>query len=425
MKSKLNLLLLLYVLGLFARPNQTSQIEHLNIKYLTIDKQALVSLSASESSPLVYKLFNLDNSRVELNTKYFRINHVQFDANETFLYGLDLSSNNIDNERLDLIVNENPELFGSIKCLNLSGNQLKAWDLPSRLMDNLEVLILDRNKHLEHLNFSLKNLKILSLNKCNLNENWAASTLSLLNLAAEQKLVYLGLSDNKLTDMTNEHKLLSLIDALLPTQIDTLDLSYNKLSKLEVVKYVLKKSFVKRLNLERNLLSQFDMNELGTAPPSIEINLRYNFIRNTSLVYFQVNNLSVNGGDVRPKYSVKLHGNPLVCDCNSMWLLEEVKKSHERKQQLVLYKRRKSSAYRKQSPANDTIKLIFKRKREMEKISSHYLLDDPNFEMYMQRQKRLKFKGKRCNKLFFLVTGGPGKISALFKLICNYKSHYL
>lgn len=208
----------------------------------------------------------------------------------------------------------------------------------------------------------------------------------------------LGLGDNKITDMSIDLSVYNIIDFLVPKRVHMLDLSHNKLTKIETLTYLFKSANVTELSVERNLLSHFDINELLAASPElatdVRLNLKYNFIRNTSEEFFRIasgdydyNNHFISARNHswdRTRFSLELLGNPLVCDCESMWLLEEAEKMSQRMKAKAMKLKRRQKAQN-----SDPIKLLYK--RDSEQISSHYSLqDDPNFEAYMERKKRLE-----------------------------------
>jgi len=362
----------------------------LNCKYIIIEYNTFNKLIASSSNYL-YRLYQFDSKNVKINENYFRIVYNELCLNRTsirklkvylhetnsFLYGIDLSNNNIDNNQFKAVLRAHIEVLDEfniklIRYLNLSNNNLTlAADYQLEDFVNLEALILDRNNQLNDLNQMNLNsrLRIVSLNKCNLNEkiNLTRNQTNFMSIS----LIYLGLADNKLTDMTSSNELSSfnLFDNLNSFNIEIIDLSYNRFHKLSTIKYLLKKvGSLRKINLEKNLFSLFDLNEIleneKQRHANIEINLRFNFIRNTSLSYFKLNT------SFNPKLSIKLYGNPLVCDCNSMWLLTEAS----------------------QNKPNRVVK------RAIEEISSHHQLDDHAFGMYMQRQKRIKLSNTANTK---------------------------
>ena len=165
---------------------------------------------------------------------------------------------------------------------------------------------------------------------------------------------------------------------------------------METIHFIYNSSNIKQLNLEKNLFSHFNINELIPKKlniPKSFINLKYNFIRNTSVNFYKLKSKQ------SQSISIELVGNPLMCDCNSMWILEKVKDLFKKKEiarnspHKIYYKRKKNLSMLRDSRMysrdhNEAIKLVFK--RSAEKISSHYLKDDPNFEIYLKRQKRLR-----------------------------------
>ena len=342
-------------------------------KYILIDK----TFYNKYQSNFLYKLTQITSGRVDLNQNFYKYHlddcfnvdlmtqTLESTYNKSILYGIDLSSNQLDESQLEKIINTNSVLKLSptkIRYLNLSDNQIS--NLKSELLDqftNLEVLILDKNPKLNINDLSIKNkLKIISLNKCNLNDN----NLNTYNdSSSETKLIYLGLSGNKLNDLKN-------IDNFIrqSTSIEHLDLSFNKIQKSPF--FLVQNIKVSKLNLEKNLIDNFNINGFIINSTSFEINLKHNFIRNTSLDNYKLKTVSKNS-----KISVRLLGNPLVCDCNSMWLLEQSKKQAIK------------VSLRSFLPNKKTVKS----KREIEELTYHNIENDPNFnDSFMQRQKRLK-----------------------------------
>jgi hypothetical protein len=235
-------------------------------------------------------------------------------------------------------------------------------------------------------------------------------------------LFFAGLGDNKITDMSIDLSAYNIIDFLVPKQVHMLDLSHNKLTKIETLTYLFKSANVTQLSVESNLLTHFDINELLMASPElaneVTLNLKHNFIRNTSADFFRVvandyDSFSHNHTPnwERTRFSLQLVGNPLVCDCGSMWLLEEAKRAAAKRTTTTtspapVSKRRLFKPNKKQQSAllasqrqpADSIRLLYKRNGEQ--ISAHYTLDDPNFDAYMHRKKRLQTVDQPANDLY-------------------------
>jgi hypothetical protein len=395
------LLHMLVVFTILARFESVSASANLKCKYIILDKTFLSkhqSVALSSSSNLLPKLFQITSGKVELAPSS---NHVKIHeedclnkdsldsvesalvSNRSVLYGVDLSSNGLDDSLLEKILTENPVFkyySNKIKYLNVSENGLSRLNqlvTKSSLLNtlNLDVLVVDRNPKLDLTDLVAfvagnSKLKLISANKCNFGEGLSklTSDVEVSNLASELRLVYFGLSGNKLTTT-----LLTKLGSLFAqASIETLDLSHNKLDR--ILPSSIDHNRVLKLNLERNLIDRFEVNELvaNSNNMSIEINLKSNFIRNTSLDNFKLGAKLVNA-----RISIKIGGNPLVCDCNSMWMLEQ---SHK----MAKLGRKNRSTVK----ARRINKLA---KREIEEISSYHSIDtDPNLDKFMQRQKRLK-----------------------------------
>jgi hypothetical protein len=415
--------------------SQTSQYRRQNMPlqfkctYLIIDKNVL---GKSENSNYFYRIFQIETGRVDLNLNYFKTytdncfdekiieNLETLAGNRSTLFGVDLSSNGMDDTKFEMILNTNP-LFkyrsNLIRFLNLSDNSLSrmssskskndlvdefaflnelnvkisdAWYLLSRF-SQLETLILDGNVDLQMfdlgiLSFLMKKLKVFSLNRCNLNKYNLNETKD-QRAIGEAKFFYMGLSRNKLGEMETSD-LTRLIEVLVPSVVENLDFSSNKFTKLELS---FGKRSLTRLNFEKNLIGSFNVNEFleinSNMVKFFELNLRNNFIRNLN-----VDNFRIKKNSKATRISIKLKHNPLLCDCNSMWLFEEMKKYklYRSKTNLRKFTQTLNSKVENTNENESNIKLIFK--REIEEISSHHNLNDPNFDEYMQRQKRIKFQ---------------------------------
>lgn len=374
--------------------------DKITCKYYLIEYASFNRLISS--SNYIYKLYHFESRHVRINEAYFRIIHNEFCLNKTsidqvralllstnsFIFGIDLGNNNLNKHGFDFIMEYHEDELRNIRYLNLNSNNITS--ISNHMFPNLESLILDRNLYLEDLNFN--KLKLISLNKCNLNEK----TNLTIKLVKNQTLVYLGLAENKLTDMTSatEVNAFSLFDCLVSLNIDLFDLSFNRFHKLTTVKYLLARiNSIKKINLEKNLFSLFNINEIlvdkqNQQFKSTEINLKFNFIRNTSLVYFR-------STKINPKITIKLYGNPLVCDCNSMWLLDEM------------------------HLLNNKTRLISR--REIEEISSHHNLDGLNFGFH--RQKRIKSQHNKQSNRSIVQINDLELLKCNFIDVQNYDSH--
>ena len=374
--------------------------------FFTKFTSSLTSSIAQQSSYL-NSLFMLDQTDIELNELYFKtiitsncLNKTDLvlirkliDETNSLIYGIDLSFNNLNDTQFNFIISYQYQFLNkkltNVRSLNLTGNSLTYFNHTE--FTDLEVLILDRNLKIETLSLINKRFKILSLNKCNLNEKFNRESKISFKITSSY-LIYLGLNDNKLNDLTlnSEELIFTLVKALVPSQIDYLDLSLNKLNKIETLIFLLRQSSIKKLNLEKNLFSLFNVNELIDIKSMIlEINLRFNFIRSTNLEYYQLNQ---SFAELDSRLSVKLYGNPLVCDCDSMWLFDEIgsmTRKFSKSNELQLNKRKKFKSLQNKEPSNE-IKLIFK--RDLEEISDHFGFDSSSQDSYMLRQKRIKNK---------------------------------
>lgn len=361
-----------------------------------------------------------------------------------------MSSNQLTDNEFESILNTNP-LFrynlNLIKYLNLATNKLVHLNSNiSRFNDeldefnflndestsflrpnqtgyllgrffNLETLVVDDNSLLSvsvaDLMAVLPKLKVLSASRCSPTIAQRQIVHSSIN---PKSLVYLGLSGNKISDPS--------LDNYLPTRqlnVDSLDLSFNKLSNLTNV--LARLARVNRLNLEKNLIEALrvgDIISLEVSKSISEINLRSNFIQNTSVENFKFDDKSTN---IRP-IGFRLAGNPLICDCQSIWLLDLVKdmiinsqqpqaqaqQPQTPRTQILNRKRPKSSSN------GDHIKLVYR--RDMEVISYYHNIDqDPNLTTFMQRQKRLNATGSSQEKKLELLAA---KFLDLDQLTCSF-----
>jgi hypothetical protein len=465
----------------------------LKCRYIFINKSIQQSVIG-----LYSRIFQSSSgSKPELNHVYFKyyaddclnsehiINEIEKVGEDFVLFGLDLSSNQLNDTLLEHVLNKNPVLrynINLIKYLNLSDNNLSKLNSagksvmqrnqqPNELDEelnylneyylkpdeefyllnrffNLEVLILDRNPELA---FNMRNvlqifqkLRVLSLNKCQLGDR-SASQIGSVN-HRQLDLFYLGLSANKL----DENKLRAYFEATdnQTLTVDILDLSNNKFTVCEEIFRPGKTRRVNKLDLEHNLVKDFNINTLKNMIGFIsEINLRFNFIKNTNIDNFKLASSQSNS-----KISIKLEGNPLVCDCDSQWLMDladllafnsqqnkplaDVASSsqstiiHNKQAQTFLSRKKasknlalldsssiklvyrrninydsqsvndKSSNYEIKAEEivdNENVEFVdqFRPKREIEEISPHFSLDnDPNLSApyYMPpRQKRVRF----------------------------------
>lgn len=126
-----------------------------------------ISLDSEKHSSEVF--FNFKRNSAELSDVFTIHENLNLITSDAILYGVDLSNNQITDDMLDQILLQNQDLLHSVKLLNLSGNDLKSWSASNfDLLENLEVLILDKNYQLKTFKFNSTKLKILGLNNCNL-----------------------------------------------------------------------------------------------------------------------------------------------------------------------------------------------------------------------------------------------------------------
>lgn len=282
-------------------------------------------------------------------------------------------------------IGNSEELLDELKLLNNNNNNqnerpiLRANHtgyLLNRFF-NVESLFLDDNPSLVvsvgDLTSVLPQLKVLSVSRCG-----HAGESQISTGVPARSMIYLGLSGNRITDH-------SLVDYLPQhfTQIDILDLSFNKLSNLSSVLGRLER--VGRLNLEKNRIETFRVDDL-VAKSIGEVNLRANFIQNTSVENFRTREAASN----RPVW-LRLAGNPLICDCHSIWLLDLVREQLSQQQittgRSVLNNNNQLLSRKRPKSTSSDVRIVSR--RDMEVISYHNIDQDPNFSTSMQRQKRL------------------------------------
>lgn len=340
-----------------------------------------------------------------------------------------MSSNELTDIEFESILNTNPIFrynLNLIKFLNLANNKLSqlksssysdVLDEFSLLNDerssflrpnqtgyllgrffNLQSLFLDDNPlltvSLADLTSVLTKLRVLGANRCG-----AASQRIILDVSSSRSMIYMGLSGNKITDVS--------LAQFLPQELnaDIIDLSFNKLSNLSGV--LARVSRVNRLNLEKNLIETVRVQELAVKSIA-EVNLRSNFIRNTSVENFRLLERSVG----RP-VALRLAGNPLICDCLSVWLLDLVQESialMANQQQLKSSRLTQLLNRKRAKTVSSDVKLVYR--RDMEVISYHNIDQDPNFSPFMQRQKRLNETG--------FISDGLAKFLDLDQLTCSF-----
>ncbi|CAF0984117.1 unnamed protein product [Brachionus calyciflorus] len=370
-------------------------------KYLYIDK------NTAKMSLNLKTLFIQNNFKINLNLNTFKtiesncfesdlsFNEIHPDDPNFVFYGVDLSNNYLDDSQLESIINKNSVFkyyLNSIKYLNLSNNNLNFLNSKSlnNYLDNeinsmrdsvilepndpgsllnrffhLESLILDNNPRLS-VNFRnflsiFSKLKVLSLNHCS-----TGSSISKFSIEPFQ-LSYLSLVSNQITD--------EFLSNFSQMSVDILDLSGNELKNFKNIFENFDK--LNRVNLEKNLLTTFDVTHVKQNLN--ELNLKYNLIFNTSQSKFYSNTTRIN---------LKLLGNPLICDCNSIWLIKELENfklnRQEQNPKFALLNRKKPK-----SNQNDSIRLVYR--RSFEELSSHLYNLDQNSSELMKRQKRIKF----------------------------------
>ena len=439
-------------------------------KYIFIDKNILNKHTSSfyknkiELPGYFRNLYEIYYGYISLNSNYFTtylddcldgniadtIN--KFITETSTLYGVDLSSNSLDNPLFELILKNNfifKHYSNQIRFLNLSDNSLVLES--SNSIDNslvssdlsgpwstlnsftsLETLILDNNKkvnllELNNLSSLIKKLKIFSLNRCNLNESLKPLKPKGLQFSSfnESQFFYFGLSSNNFDDSKSD-ELTNAFGLILPNKIEILDLSFNKFNK--VIK-LFNNKFIYKLNLENNHIRLFNINEFlvknKNLATSLELNLRNNFITNATRELFKSHVLSS-----MKRIEIKLQGNPIICDCNSLWLLDQANKFKSAQiaqnylttaSLLDQSKMNKTPKVRKLSTNtqdDSQIKYIFK--RETEEISQHYNLNEGNFGLFMLRHKRVKSRSNQTAKSDTPQYSTITSIVDLDLLTCNY-----
>jgi hypothetical protein len=327
------LLLILVIIGnissnnIYINDTQTEQIlKPIQCKYVVIDPQY---------EPIDYM------SSQFIDTGYIRKDFLRNDPyrfivdnctttniDPTMLYGLDLSDNELKQSDVEGLLQTN-QIFSKsnrIKFLDLSGNYLENLNfLNDTLYSDLELLILNNNNNNNNNNetlnihslFELKKLKIVSLN----NNNWSYFVFNGNELNNKLNLSYFGLRQNGIKSATNFTTFLNQYFQSL----EHLDLYGNQLLSMNEFNKILFKFSIHSFNLESNKITKFNANHLvsmmdnnSSNPRTIHVNLKNNFISNTSLANFRTKNY--NGSLI----VIELRGNPLKCSCHSTWMLDEL-----------------------------------------------------------------------------------------------------
>ncbi len=145
----------------------------------------------------------------------------------------------------------------------------------------------------ENLLQNLANLKHLSLNKCGLKDK-------LINLFSDNtynlpQIDYFSLSGNSLTQISFNKLMI----------INLLDLSSNKFVTIDYK--LINNNDINVINYDYNAIDSLNLNLVNK---SISLSLRFN----------QIETLSTPNNRDNIVVNMYLTGNPLKCDCNSLWL---------------------------------------------------------------------------------------------------------
>ncbi len=258
-------------------------------------------------------LMNIDDENIQLNDNIEQISSLNcmdttllseylMDDNR-HLVGLDLTdANSLTDLQLDILFGL--ELFQRISYLNLTNanrnNYLKNLNFLDKLV-SLNTLILDYNEHINYTGLFVLNgdLFVLSLKGCFDN----ASQLPRLHHI--KSIHYMGLGSNNLNAIRADN---------LPEFIHVLDLSDNRYDRIEAFLFEQVKFII---NMNRNQIERIQIDDnhmVHTQPTSLTVNLKANRIRNVDV--------NMKTEIYKTNITFKLAHNPLVCDCNSTWLVK-------------------------------------------------------------------------------------------------------
>lgn len=257
------------------------------------------------------------------NRNDFKLNYEQF-LNDNFIFIKNssyikyLNFNNTDLNLSEVVSSDYDSLLNEddMYVMIANGNQVESrGDVPLTTeitpslknlyfnrFNNLEILVLDNNKNLNLYNNVFNNLvklKYLSINKCNL------MSINLTSLFNDDRLIvfdYIGLSGNNLTTFDiNNYFVIQNINEINLSNNQISNINYNLINNLQI----------RFLNYDYNLIKNVNFNLIANSSSAksndLTLSLKNNLIETITNKY-------------QIKINLYLAGNPLICDCNSIWL---------------------------------------------------------------------------------------------------------
>ena len=123
---------------------QTSLALSSNVESRSAIKWKYLALDNNSDPHQPEDLLDFKRSSVRLSNAFTIHESLKLITSDSILYGIDLSNNEITDSVLQRILEDNQDLFRSIKLLNLSGKSLKSWPASELLLENLGVLKMNR-----------------------------------------------------------------------------------------------------------------------------------------------------------------------------------------------------------------------------------------------------------------------------------------
>ncbi|CAG9784598.1 unnamed protein product [Diatraea saccharalis] len=189
-----------------------------------------------------------------------------------------------------------------LEAVDLENNQIEIVH-PKAIVNlpNLSAIYLSRNRIVDLPDGVFENLPKLRIMELQGNRLQFISSRAFENIPLVQ---YLNLSNNQLTNIDNSglRQLISL---------EVLDLSFNKLTKIDSSSFQHMEWLIE-LNLDNNLICHIGGKPFDFMPRLKVLSLRYNKLAYVNEGIF---------GKLRNNIAIlDIDGNPLVCNCELMWL---------------------------------------------------------------------------------------------------------